>query len=605
MIFDTSCCEQAIAENIKELGAYFDIQIGKGVRLSLIPSDYFEVRKQGDEAEIYYQAQSQIYKGIGILLQKQNEDFAKRYDPVFEDLAVMEDMSRNAVMTVPAVKRLIATLAVLGYNQLELYIEDTYKLAGEPYFGTFRGGYTVKELEGIDEYGKRYGVEIVACVQTLAHLKNILKWKPYASTVWDCDDILLCGEEKTYELLDKMIGHISKCISSRKINIGFDEAHRVGLGKYLDMHGYEDRYNLLFKHLERICAILKKYDMQPIMWSDMFFKLIGGGYYNDNPIPQSVIDRVPKEMALCYWHYYCKDKSAYDRMMKRHLEFGREVWFAGGATSWMTFTPSNTFTEGIIDASFESCKEHGIKHYVLTDWGDDGGECSIFSSLPILYRLAEKAYGEFDEKGFAYLFGLSYQAFSTLDYPVILNAGQDELSNSAKYIFYNDCLCGLLDKNIQIDEEFYRDQLKKIPQGKSEYACLFDMQKALMEVVLIKWDIGQKTRAFYQKGDKEGLRTLLETKYHPLLPAIETFYTAFKKVWFTYNKAFGWEVQDIRFGGAIRRIEFSIARLEAYIRDEIKNIEELEEEICYFDGNESITAFRVPTWSSIVSANNI
>ncbi len=607
MKFNVSSCEQAIAESITGLSEYFDLQIcpKTGVELYLYPSNQFEVRRNGDLAEIYYQSKNQIFKGIGTLLQVKEERFARSYQPVFEDLAVMEDMSRNAVMTVASVKRLIATLAVLGYNQLELYIEDTYQLEGEPYFGTFRGAYTARELEEIDECGKAYGVEIVACIQTLAHLRNLIKWKPYASTVWDCDDILLCGEEKTYELLDKMIGHISRHITSRKINIGFDEAHRVGLGKYLDMHGYEDRYDLLFKHLERVCVILKKYGMQPIMWSDMFFKLIGGGYYNDNPIPQSVVDRVPKEMALCYWHYYCKDKSSYDRMMKRHLSFGREVWFAGGMTSWMTFTPSNRFTEAIVDASFDSCKEHGIKHYVLTDWGDDGGECSIFASLPTLYRLGEKAYGDFTEEGFEGLFGISYRQFCALDFPLILQAGQDELTNAAKYIFYNDCLCGLLDKNIRLDEDFYRKQLKKIPQGKSGYACLFDMQRALMEVVLLKWNIGQTTRKLYQEGDKDGLRDLLRTKYQPLIPTIEEFYRTFKTVWFAYNKPFGWEVQDIRFGGAMQRVRFAMERLECFVKGEIDKIEELEEEVCYFDGNESTAAFRVPTWASVVSANNI
>ena len=45
----------------------------------------------------------------------------------------MLDMSRNAVMHVPALKNFIITLSDMGYNTLLLYTEDTYEIPGEPY----------------------------------------------------------------------------------------------------------------------------------------------------------------------------------------------------------------------------------------------------------------------------------------------------------------------------------------------------------------------------------------------------------------------------------------------------------------------------------------
>ena len=60
----------------------------------------------------------------------------------FKRLGIMLDMSRNAVMHVPALKKFIVTLSDMGYNTLLLYTEDTYEIPGEPYFGHFLGRYS-------------------------------------------------------------------------------------------------------------------------------------------------------------------------------------------------------------------------------------------------------------------------------------------------------------------------------------------------------------------------------------------------------------------------------------------------------------------------------
>ena len=51
-----------------------------------------------------------------------------------------------------------------------------------------------------------------------------------------------------------------------------------------------------------------------------------------------------------------------------------------------------------------------------------------------------------------------------------------------------------------------------------------------------------------------------------------------------YNKAQGWEVHDIRYGGLIARFETTKERLTDYLEKRISNIEELEEERLRFDG---------------------
>lgn len=75
----------------------------------------------------------------------------------FRRLGTMPDCSRNAVMKPEAVKKWIDVTASLGYNTLSLYLEDTYELDGEPYFGHLRGRYSQEKLRQIDDYAHSKG----------------------------------------------------------------------------------------------------------------------------------------------------------------------------------------------------------------------------------------------------------------------------------------------------------------------------------------------------------------------------------------------------------------------------------------------------------------
>ena len=90
--------------------------------------------------------------------------------------AAMLDCSRNAVMRVGEVKKFASLLKKLGYNALMLYTEDTYEVEGEPYFGYMRGRYSKTEMKEIVTYCDSIGMEVIPCIQTLAHMNQIFRW---------------------------------------------------------------------------------------------------------------------------------------------------------------------------------------------------------------------------------------------------------------------------------------------------------------------------------------------------------------------------------------------------------------------------------------------
>ncbi len=497
----------------------------------------------------------------------------------------------NGIMNVEHVKKLIDNMEKMGYNLLELCIDDIYKIDDEPYFGYLRGGYTKAEIQEMDAYAAAHGVELVPNIQTLAHLSRLVKLPHYYDIV-DIDDILLVDEPKTYVLVEKMFAAIRECFSTNLVNIGMDEAHNIGLGKYLNRHGYVNRTELLLRHLHKVLELAEKYGFEAHMWSDMFFRLANNGQYYayDKPVSKEAVEKVPKNVALCYWDYgeHPIKEEIFDGMFTAHEAFGRELWFAGGAWTWNGFAPFNNYSLYSMKPAMKQVRKHGVENVIITIWGNDGNECSYFSVLPSLYAIRQYADGNFDEEkikqGFYDTFGLSFDDFMALDLPNKTSRNPEclRIENPCKSLLYNDCFLGWKDSALaQVEPIPYASYAKTLAQkGKNagEFAYIFDMLSKLCAVLELKADLGLRTRAAYQAGDKAGLKALLPV-YEEAAKRVEAFRQSYRTAWMKEYKPYGWDIQQIRLSGLSGRLLDGKERLEEYLSGKADRIPELEETI--------------------------
>ena len=525
----------------------------------------------------------------------------------FDTFGVMIDMSRNAVMSIEGLKRFLPLLKKMGYNCVMLYTEDTYEVDGEPYFGYMRGRYTKAEMKEIDTFAESLGITVIPCIQTLAHLNAIFRWDNFPR---DCDDILLTDDERTYELIDRMFSTLSECFRSRKIHIGMDEAHLLGRGKHLDVHGYEAINDIMKRHLTRVCEIAQKYDYEVMVWSDMYFRPWNGGRYviPKCQMPRSVIEALPEAVTPVYWDYYQSDERIYSDMLENHKQLSKKTWFAGGAWSWYGMIPYNRFTLESMIPALNACKKHKIRNVFMTMWGDDGAECSHFSQLPSLYYLAQYAKGVTDEDkikaGFKRLVGIDFDEFMNIDCPNDVVPYEGTPKNPSKYMLYSDYFNDFLDYTVKEGGgekyEQYARELHKTAKKSRKYGYVFDTAAKLCDVMAIKYELGLRTRNAYESGNKAELERLAKDEYVKVEKLIKIYGKAFERQWFADNKPHGFDVQDHRLGALLYRTESCRRRILDYTGGKIARIEELEEALLpYRTPERSTNINRAPLYSTV------
>ena len=507
--------------------------------------------------------------------------------PIFRTNGAMVDMSRNAVMNVPTVKAMLRRMALMGMNMYMLYTEDTYEIEGRPYFGYMRGRYTKEEIRELDAYAAMLGIELIPCIQMLGHLATHLHWNsafPYRDTA----NAMLVGAQPTYDLIEDMLKTISECFTSRRLHIGLDETRDLGTGRSLALNGYVDREELILSHLSRVTEMARRYGFRPMMWSDMFFRQAGKGIagYTDYDLrvrfEQPLTDKLPPDVQQVFWDYYHDTEEFYAENIDKHRTYlGGEPIFAGGVWFWSGHCPLFERSRRFSIPALEACRNKGISEVLATVW-HSGSEGSLILSLAGLAWYADFDYrGCYDEAGVKETFrlacGVPYDDLALCELPEHPNGGLVSLTRA---LLYNDPLIGLADKHIASIEThgYYQNAtraLSRVQKDKGIFAPAFDTILRLSSLLEEKADFGLRLKAAYDQRDKAALAAMV-AECRRVIRKVRKLRKSHRTSWMAYNKPFGWEVHDIRYGGLIARFETVAARVGAFLAGELAHIEELE-----------------------------
>ena len=550
------------------------------------------VVKKGDTCTVRFQEPAQYFRLFNYALHHNNEDFSLEEKPYFARRGFMLDCSRNAVANPEKLRSLVRRLAKMGMNQLFLYMEDTYEVPGYPYFGTYRGRYTREELRDLDKYCALFGIELVPCIQTLAHLHSFLRWHN-SRPLRDTGDILKVGSEEVYTFIRNLLESLRSCFSTRNIHIGMDEAHMLGLGNYLRENGYEESSVIIRRHTDRVLELCQETGWTPMMWSDMYITAnTGGGYYDVKASTDtSGWEKPPKELGMVYWDYYNTRKDIYHNMLRVHKALSDRVIFAGGIWNWNGISPNYGKAFCCSRLALEACRQEGIQEVFATGWMDNGAETpidAIYPGLAVFSFLCfhEDLYEEELSTYFRDCIDAELEDFLLLDLLDALFKGSGKnltADNPSKYLLYQDPMLGIFDYHLKDTdtETYYRtlaDKLKSKAETPGEYQEFFRFYYYLSLVLSRKADLGIRIKTAYDAKDLSTLKEISEEVIPNIIRNLTVMHTSRESLWFADAKPFGYELLDIRLGGVKTRLESCRRRLQSFLEGKVQTLEELEQE---------------------------
>ena len=571
-----------ILEGCKELADPLGIEFDKnGLSLEAVcrPGP-LEVIRGNAASVIRFSDPFYFYRGLAIFAAEAGESKAFHVaEPIrIKQVGFLLDVSRNAAPTVDTLKRFIRIAAMTGMNFMMLNLEDMYPVPGAPKFGYMRGRYSAEELREADDYASIFGIEIIPYIQTLAHLAVALKWEEL-SYLRDTEDILLAESDATYDFIESMIRSLSGIFRSRRINLGMDEAHDLGLGKYKEIHGYRSGREILAGHLARVSDIIKKYGLHGIIASDMLFS----GSDGDIPIT------LPENIGLMYWDYDKTDVDELSGMIAKHKALGRTPMYLGTVHTWESFSTSYTPSFENSKAAIEACVHEGVETAATSIWMNDGAENSLLAGIPGLALFAGQVYDPAMEADkFRRLFsvqtGADFDAFMLLEAIDQLKVnGRPVRSNASKYLLWQDILLGLFDFYVpatDASEHFgtLAEKFSSVLDKAGWYRPLFEMMTDLCRVLAVKAEIGVRLSKAYSARDTAALAMIAEQILPDLEMKTEALRVSCRTLWMGTLKPFGFEIPDGRFGALEARIRTTEDRIISFLSGKITAIEELEEE---------------------------
>lgn len=564
-----------------------------GMPVAVCEGDHLCVSLRDGTAEIIYPG-CHFFRALGLLLDHICEDIFEITEfPKFANLGVQLDLSRNGALRVDSIKRYMDYLALMGYNKLYLYMEDMYDMPGRDYFGYMRGRYSAAELMELDDYAYGYGIELIPSIQTLGHHEQYLRWEESAD-IRDTANELLADSEQTYEFIEAMIRAVTTPLRTRKIVLGLDETHTLGLGEHLRRFGYEKKWDIFCRHLNRVFSITNALGLESMIYGDMFFRIAApdGWYYTESTvIPPNIAQSIPENATVIYWHY--GDEPGCDEyMLEKHMKLNRKTIFFGGTWTWSGHLPNTDFAISSTRDALIACEKYGITDVTQTLWSDDGCECNHLYGLLTLQYTAEYAFGhgaqeKWIENRFHSCTGADAQAFIDMNaYQFTLN--QEAVSENfidrfqGKTLFWQDVLLGQADAWLQGNPrsehyEAYAARFAGYAQQNDLWAEHYVYIEKVFRYLSLKCRISERLRSAYMEHNRQAVERICYVELPELLTLIQQCHARHKALWMETYKSFGWEVLDIRYGGTAARIRTAQERLGFWLDGSISTLEELEE----------------------------
>jgi len=600
-----------ISAGLEKISALLGWEISEdGTRVEVVKKleHGLKLEKCASGWRIEYGYKAEFFRALGFLNQGKEVD----EKPHFESCGWQVDVSQtNALPRLEQYTEIMCRMALMGMNRLILYMEDSFVVPEEPYFGYMRSRYTEYELRTIDELGDVFGIEVFPAIEGLAHLSKVLKWHPYGD-IQENASTLLVGEERTYEFIAHILDAATKPFRSKNVFVCLDEAFNLGKGTSLARSGeYKPSFYYMKKHMTRLLEMCNERGLNMLTYGDMyivasnpdeesFFEKL---YAINGPLSKDIIDAADFPVEYALWDYSHHREEKYEALINRYREFGKCEFMLTGIWNWLGFGIDYDKTFATVIPAARASKKCGIKHFVVSTWGNDTGMENFWSDLLLGFQLvAENSYGEeptdeeLAERFFACTGGnmKDFLELSYIDHTYDRKTGEGpDYVNLSRSLLWQDILFGKYDYYIHDNSlaEHYKkvaENLEAAEGRNGNYGKYLGVRALCARVMEIKATIGYKITTAYRKKDIYALCGIISTVLPELKKRVIALRDAHRELWYEVYKPLGWEAEDLRYGALLSRIDSAAYRLNRYINGYEKKLLELEEDRLSVNGGEEM-----------------
>lgn len=331
--------------------------------------------------------------------------------PDFGRRGIMTDCSRGKVPKVSTVKQLIEFLAHWKINELQLYIENTFKFEKHPAIGKGFSPYTANDIVEIREYAELHHIQLVPTLASFGHFEKILSLPEYqhlgelpGSRGMSGGTSLCPTDPQSIDLLSDMYDEFLPLFNSDQFNICGDEAYEVGKGRSkerADKIGIGPLYLEFIIKTKKLCD---KHNKQVNMWSDIVMK---------HP---EIIPQIPKDIIMLNWDYCATEKRAKESDKSGN---GGRAWQSfkfkeldipfvscPGTSAWATHGSRLPWAIDNVAYQAHMATKHGGQGIINTDWGGFGHRNTLSAGLCSMAHSAAHSWctAKVDDKNHVHLF---------------------------------------------------------------------------------------------------------------------------------------------------------------------------------------------------------
>ncbi|MBZ5564418.1 MAG: beta-N-acetylhexosaminidase [Acidobacteriia bacterium] len=269
------------------------------------------------------------------------------------------DMSRGPVPKLNYLKQIVRTIAEFKMNQLYMYIEDSFRLDGQPLVGLLSDTLTRDDWKDLVAYAARYHVDIIPATEDCGHLHKILRFEEYSGlSERPHGHVLAAGDPQALKFLDGMYAQMAPVFPASMYHIGCDETFELGQGRTAGLVQKSGYGRVYVDNLIQVHDLVRRYNKDVMFWGDIAV---------EHP---EMIPSLPKDLIVASWVYGAQP--SYDKWLKPFAGTGLRIFVCPWVANTSQIVPDYEEAATNIEGFLTDGKRAGAIGTNITVWNDDG-----------------------------------------------------------------------------------------------------------------------------------------------------------------------------------------------------------------------------------------